>query len=100
MNEVCVRCGEVGQDRRTLRMECFYQMDELSVPFMKGDDEYTLRVCKDCRGSWLQAIESWFNSFEKKEVNFDANIPYRINGATVMLTIEEYKKEIAKACKR
>lgn len=33
--EKCVRCGEVGEDRRTLRMACFYAMEELAVPFEK-----------------------------------------------------------------
>lgn len=31
--EKCVRCGEVGEDRRTLWMACFYDMSELKVPF-------------------------------------------------------------------
>lgn len=33
MGEKCQRCGEVGEDRRTLWMACFYEMSELSVPF-------------------------------------------------------------------
>lgn len=33
MSEKCQRCGEVGEDRRTLWMACFYEMSELSVPF-------------------------------------------------------------------
>ena len=31
--EKCVRCGDVGEDRRTLWMACFYAMEELGVPF-------------------------------------------------------------------
>lgn len=31
--ETCVRCGEIGEDRRTLWMACFYAMRELNVPF-------------------------------------------------------------------
>lgn len=31
--EKCVRCGDVGYDRRTLWMACLYAMNELSVPF-------------------------------------------------------------------
>lgn len=30
--ETCQRCGEEGQDRRTLWMACFYNMDELGMP--------------------------------------------------------------------
>ena len=33
MTELCQRCQEVGEDRRTLRMNCFYDMGELDVPF-------------------------------------------------------------------
>lgn len=31
--ETCQRCGEKGHDRRTLWMACFYQMDEIGLPF-------------------------------------------------------------------
>jgi hypothetical protein len=31
--ERCDRCGEVGEDRRTLFMACFYEMNELGLPF-------------------------------------------------------------------
>ena len=31
--EKCVKCGEEGEDRRTLWMACFYAMEELGVPF-------------------------------------------------------------------
>lgn len=33
MSERCNRCGEVGEDRRTLWMACLYAMDELRIPF-------------------------------------------------------------------
>jgi hypothetical protein len=31
--EKCQRCGEEGEDRRTLWMACFYAMEELQIPF-------------------------------------------------------------------
>ena len=31
--ETCQRCGEKGEDRRTLWMSCFYAMEELGLPF-------------------------------------------------------------------
>lgn len=31
--ETCQRCGEKGEDRRTLFMSCFYAMEELGIPF-------------------------------------------------------------------
>lgn len=33
MTETCQRCGDHGEDRRTLWMSCLYQMDELGLPF-------------------------------------------------------------------
>ena len=63
----CQKCGEFGQDRRTLHMSCLYEMDELRIPFIKKPrdkdlpPEYILVVCKDCRSSWMEAIEDWFN---------------------------------------
>ncbi len=33
MSDKCIRCGSVGQDRRTLWMACFYEMGELGIPF-------------------------------------------------------------------
>lgn len=31
--EKCQKCGEFGEDRRTLWMSCFYAMQELGLPF-------------------------------------------------------------------
>jgi len=114
LGELCVRCGDRGQDRRTLWHACMYEMNELNVGFQRkqifrvndpdviteieevpyrsvssrlGESDevregffketkykivkdtnadflnfYLLRVCKDCRGSWLRAIERWFNN--------------------------------------
>ena len=62
MNEKCQRCGEVGVDRRTLWMACFYEMRELGINFSerKVDSHkfYTLRVCKRCRKEWIAAISN------------------------------------------
>ena len=33
MDERCDRCGDLGEDRRTLWHACFYAMHELEVPF-------------------------------------------------------------------
>ena len=65
MEEKCQKCGKVGYDRRTLMMACFYEMNELNIPFEKMEfDEirfYTLRVCKDCRADWMLSIKKWWN---------------------------------------
>ena len=101
-DEMCARCHEVGEDRRTLRMSCFVRMEEMGLPFeqqivfntdhskvVRADEPvsislqngtsinitagtvttkekltpqglYTLRVCKRCRGDWLDSIKEWF----------------------------------------
>lgn len=33
VGERCDRCGSAGYDRRTLSMACFYDMNELGIPF-------------------------------------------------------------------
>jgi len=33
MDEKCQRCGEDGEDRRTIWVACFYDMTELNMPF-------------------------------------------------------------------
>jgi hypothetical protein len=99
--ETCQRCLAVHEDMRTLRMNCFYDMNEMGLPFekqmffqtdleklVKKDDPvgitingtvlnlkagtvtteepltpqsfFALRVCKRCRGDWLEAIAAWF----------------------------------------
>lgn len=57
----CDRCGEIGHDRRTLVHACNADMMHIGVPFRRGpEDFHELRVCKDCRGAWMQAIAAWF----------------------------------------
>jgi hypothetical protein len=34
-DDICARCGENGQDRRTLWMACCYRMEETGLPFEK-----------------------------------------------------------------
>ena len=102
-DEMCARCHEVGEDRRTIRMSCFYRMEEMGLPFeqqfvfktdhtkvtlaeepgtitlqngtslvirsgrvttkekLEPQTLYTMRVCKRCRGDWLDAIKGWFD---------------------------------------
>lgn len=44
MSEKCQRCGERGEDRRTLWMACLYEMNELGLP---------LKQCR-IRGEYLR----------------------------------------------
>lgn len=118
--ERCQRCGEVGEDRRTLWMACFYAMGELGLPFEEktlfhanledleetkdaaqravrssGDltpyGLFTLRVCKECRGDWMSAIKAWFNTAPRKE-SCGSGIFVQENGATIEITQEEWDR--------
>ena len=96
--DLCVRCGAIGEDRRTLWMACFYEMNELAVPFSqvaielscgRGDQHfYTLRVCKACRASWMSAIEDWFGRSESRAPT-GTGVYLRKNGETYEATPEE-----------
>lgn len=131
--EKCVRCGEVGEDRRTLWMACFYDMDELGLPFeqkilfhanpeeceeaqepftipntsiviqpgtvtCKGEltphGLFTLRVCKACRGDWLNAIDAWFHSQpSSQQPSPGTGIFVRDNGTNKEITLEEWEQK-------
>ena len=113
--DVCQLCGAVGQDHRTLRMGCSYQLKE-AVPEMLdlseveggGNSTYHLRICKACRGSLLEHLESW-RSFrvglrdKPKDSEGDLlietmgqTIPVRRYGAVVYMTIKEYREYTSK----
>src|ERR1700689_245993 len=120
--ELCVRCGEAAEDRRTLWMACLYAMHELKeVPFQEsavighlakigvqhptpvyakpGDEVdtfkfYTLRVCKDCRADWMKAIRDWFVEKSKK-VSTGTGVFLRKYGQTYEATQEEVDKLVA-----
>lgn len=86
MSEKCQKCGEEGEDRRTLWMACFYEMNELGLPFElvkteKHGQFYTLRVCKDCRAGWMKAIKEWFFK-EKLGGKTGSGFYFREYGAT------------------
>ena len=132
--EICQRCGEIGEDRRTLYMACFYAMEELNVPFeeevvfqaelddltaakapVKVDTDennsitlvagtvtckgeltpkhlYTLRVCKDCRAEWMNAIKQWFNAKKSVDRPTGTGVYVRKNGTNVELNEEEVEE--------
>lgn len=52
---------------------------------------YTLRVCKDCRGSWMGAIKDWFGS-HVPDISPGSGIFVRKNGATVEVSEEEWRQ--------
>ena len=102
MRDRCARCGKVGEDRRTLWMACFYAMDELDIPFKQitiCDDAgtnrgfFSLRVCKTCRASWMDALEKWFKATEwEREHTTGTGVFVRKNGVSVELNPEEVEQ--------
>ena len=53
---------------------------------------YTLRVCKDCRADWLEAIKNWFeHKLERKSPG--TGIFVRRNGENVELTEKEWTEQ-------
>ena len=146
MSELCDRCGNPGQDRRTIiLMACFYALNELPIPFgqlaIKGkalqkikdvdfqlfkdgptirtaefeeptEDQkehqwrfHTLRVCKRCRGEWMDSLENWWVAPVQGK-DYDADDPalsecvtpgtglfIRENGVIKEITHDEYQKK-------
>ena len=74
-------------------MSCFYQMNELDIPFSTTDLDdrvfYTLRVCKDCRAAWMQAIETWFDEVPDRKPP-GSGIFVRRHGTSVEVSEEEW----------
>lgn len=99
--ERCQRCGTADLDLRTLWMSCLYEMGELDVPFHVEiiDDRhfYCLRVCKDCRADWLNAIRDWFAEVQCNVKRLRMSKPVtgvyvRSFGATVEATPEQVEE--------
>jgi hypothetical protein len=94
-DELCQKCGEAGEDRRTLWMCCFYDMSELGIPFEKKKvvdyhHFYTLRVCKDCRADWMDAIRKWYESPKITHNGCGSGIYIRECGAIKEITEAEF----------
>lgn len=111
--DLCMLCGARGSDKRSLRMEYFYDLKEM-VPEMlelskvKGDGGFYIRTCKWCRGELLGLLRVWRTRcvarrpFDKDHDGYiteaggedgsgERNIPVRIDGRIVWHTLEEYE---------
>jgi|SRR6185503_610635 len=93
--EACQRCHEIDEDRRTLAMACFYEMDELKIPFKHEESVeqgrlYTLRVCKRCRADWMESIQNWFFNINLDEESCGSGIFVMRNGVPVEISDEEW----------
>jgi DNA replicative helicase MCM subunit Mcm2 (Cdc46/Mcm family) len=54
---------------------------------------YTLRVCKDCRATWMGAIADWFKNKPEPAESCGSGIFVRRNGATVEITEDEWYRD-------
>lgn len=108
----CQLCHAEGPDKRSLFISCLYAVHEVvsEVIDLRGCDEsvndrgYYLRICKSCRSRLLTMLGEWRRiCIENRElpkdhdghlveVDPDANIPVRINGAIRMMTLGEYER--------
>jgi hypothetical protein len=50
---------------------------------------YTLRVCKDCRANWMQAIQGWFDKGREQRESTGTGVYLRKNGATYEASQDE-----------
>ena len=107
--DLCMLCDAYGEDKRSLFIDCFYDVQEV-VPeaFDLGDVEklkdrgYYLRICKNCRGELLAKLGGWRNemvarrSISKDHDGHDAaieegkDIPVRINGRIIYMTEPQF----------
>ena len=101
MTEICQRCKQEEDDLRTLSMACFYEMDELNMPFTHktlveeggiGHKFYQLRVCKDCRAFWMGMIKIWFDMPTPTEPGCGSGIYIRDLGSVREITEEEFHR--------
>jgi hypothetical protein len=115
--DVCQLCDAKGEDKRSLFIDCMYDVQEV-VPdainlhyvdtFVKHQQGYYMRLCKTCRGRLLEHMRVWAEECKQMrglpkdsdglpEYNDpERNIPMRINGTVVMMTRAEYDAYIAK----
>lgn len=61
--DLCMLCHAYGQDKRNLRVECMYAVEEVVPEALSLRDEgahyYYLRICKSCRGALLDHMATW-----------------------------------------
>ena len=109
---LCMLCHAYGNDKRSLWLSCFYDVKEVmpealdvfAVPTLKGRGYY-LRLCKSCRGRFLDMLGQWrkacvdLRGLPKDHDGYvfdcedaEANVPVRINGRIVMMTLEGYEE--------
>ena len=66
---LCMICGDQDLDRRSLFLDCFYNIKEAVPEAIDLADcsaevntrGFYLRICKDCRSELLQHLRDWRN---------------------------------------
>lgn len=65
-DDLCMLCGAYGPDKRNLVIECFYDVSEavpeaidLGLVDVYNNRGWYLRVCKNCRGEFLDLLADW-----------------------------------------
>lgn len=96
--ELCARCGEPGPDRRTIEIDCFYDLSEVSsklklVGSSTSANAYRVRVCKECRGQFMEMLRNFLDNpctLVEPPPDPEANIPVRVMGHIVMMTKDQF----------
>lgn len=112
--DLCMLCHAYGSDKRSLTIDCFYDISEAipealdmhEVEHLRG---WYLRICKHCRGELLGILTEWREKMIARRVvpkdhdgnglwdeDSELNIPVRVNGTTVMMTTDQYEEWKAK----
>jgi len=107
----CMLCHARGADKRSLIIDCGYDISEVIpdaiklhlVEGLEGRGWY-LRICKSCRAALLELLGTWWNGRVRLrgvpkdhdghvlDEYVDAYIPVRQHGATTMMTLPEWKQ--------
>jgi hypothetical protein len=104
-HDLCMLCNAYGDDKRSLFISCFYDIQEVIPEALNVSDVetvkdkgYYLRICKNCRGELLAKLSDWRNEMiarrdipkdhdgHNEEMEEGKDIPVRINGRTVYMT--------------
>lgn len=95
--EDCSICKEgPDPDLRTVAISCGYDLHEAGLQRWP-DGTYGTVVCKSCRADLIGLLRYWYSGKAHLQAAVNAaakaapaTIPYRQDGATVMLTEEEF----------
>lgn len=110
--DLCMICHAHGEDKRSLFISCFYNVQEVVPEALDIQDAgienfkigFYLRICKTCRGELLRLLGVWrANRITERGIPLDHDggrmddyegnmVPVRVNGAIIHMTEEEYAR--------